>query len=62
MRWSGTHVDGSPFLMQGVTVMGVREDQIAWARLYMEPVEAGGADIDAAVQDLYRPQPNSSPT
>jgi ketosteroid isomerase-like protein len=61
MRWSGTHVDGSPFLMQGVTVMGMREDQIAWARLYLEPVEAGGTDIDAAVQDLYRPQPDSSP-
>jgi ketosteroid isomerase-like protein len=62
LRWRGTHHDGSPFLMQGVTVMGVREDQIAWARLYLEPVEAGGADIDSAVQDLYRPQPDSSPT
>lgn len=55
MRWSGTHRDGSPFLMRGVTVLGVREDKIAWARLYMEPVEQGGSDIDAAVQELYRP-------
>jgi SnoaL-like domain len=54
MRWSGTHLDGSPFLMRGVTVLGVRDDKIAWARLYMEPVEQEGADIDAAVRDLYR--------
>jgi hypothetical protein len=53
-RWAGTHVDGSAFLMRGVMVIGVREDKIAWARLYMEPVEQGGADIDAAVSDLYR--------
>jgi ketosteroid isomerase-like protein len=55
MRWQGTYRDGTPFLMRGVTVMGVRDDKIAWARLYMEPVEEGGADIDAAVQELYRP-------
>ena len=55
MLWCGTHRDGSPFLMRGVTVMGIRDDTIAWARLYMEPVEEGGGDIDAAVQELYRP-------
>jgi len=55
MRWKGTHRDGTPFLMQGVTVMGVDDDKIAWARLYMEPVEYGGAGIDAAVRELYRP-------
>ena len=54
LRWTGTHVDGSSFLMQGVTVIGVRDDKVAWARLYMEPVEQGGADIDAAVRELYR--------
>ncbi len=55
VRWSGTHLDGAPFLMRGVTVIGVRGDKIAWARLYMEPVEQGGIDIDAAVRELYRP-------
>ena len=53
MRWKGTHRDGTPFLMQGVTVMGVDDDKIAWARLYMEPVEYVG--IDTAVGELYRP-------
>jgi len=55
MRWSGTYRDGSPFLMRGVAVLGIRADAIAWARLYMEPVEEGGGDIDAAVEELYRP-------
>jgi hypothetical protein len=33
--------------MRGVTVQGVRQDRIAWVRLYMEPVQeedGGGAD------------------
>ncbi len=55
LRWTGTYRDGSPFLMLGVTVMGLRDDKIAWARLYMEPVEQDGTDIDAAVRELYRP-------
>jgi hypothetical protein len=55
MRWTGTYRDGSPFLMQGVTVIGVRDDKVAWARLYLEPVEQGGTDIDGAVRELYRP-------
>jgi hypothetical protein len=29
-------------------------------RLYMEPVEADGGDIEAAVQELYKPPPGSS--
>lgn len=54
MHWHGTYRDGSPFLMRGVTVIGVRDDKIAWARLYMEPVEPGGGDIESAVRELYR--------
>jgi hypothetical protein len=41
--------------MRGVIVTGVRDDQIAWGRLYMEPVEQDGADIDEMVQETYRP-------
>lgn len=54
-RWHGTHTDGSRFAMRGVTVMGVIDDRIAWARLYMEVVEEGGADIDEMVRETYRP-------
>ncbi len=54
-RWHGTHTDGSLFGMRGMIVTGVRRDQIAWQRLYMEPIERGGADIDEMVQETYRP-------
>jgi ketosteroid isomerase-like protein len=54
-RWRGTHTDGSPFRMRGVIVTGARDDQIAWGRLYMEPVEQGGTDINEMVQETYRP-------
>ena len=54
-RWHGTHRDGSAFGVRGVIVMGVHDDQIAWGRLYMEPVEQGGANIDEMVQETYRP-------
>jgi ketosteroid isomerase-like protein len=53
--WRGRHPDGSPFAMRGVTILVVRDGLIAEARLYMEPVELDGADIDAAVQELYQP-------
>jgi hypothetical protein len=54
-RWSGTHTDGSPFEMRGVTVTGVEDNQIVWARLYIETLERDGADIDQMVRDTYRP-------
>jgi hypothetical protein len=38
--------------MAGVTVMGISEDRIAWARLYMEPVEQAGQDIDEAMRTI----------
>ena len=40
----------------GVTILVVRDDQIASARLFMEEVDASGDHIDAAVRQLYRPQ------
>lgn len=49
-HWSGTQADGRPFAMRGVTIFGVRDDLIVWGRLYMEPVQATGAGIDAQIQ------------
>ena len=46
-RWRGTGLD-----MAGVTVFGIREGRVAWARLYMEPIERAGAGIEAAVRDM----------
>jgi ketosteroid isomerase-like protein len=54
-RWRGTHTDGAAFAMEGVIVLGVVHEQIAWGRLYMEPVEDDGAGIDQMVRDTYRP-------
>jgi ketosteroid isomerase-like protein len=51
-RWHGTHPDGSVLDMAGVIVAGVRDGRMAWARLYVEPVEREGAGIDAAVRRL----------
>lgn len=59
--WRGRHADGSPFAMRGVTILVVRDGLIAEGRLYMEPVELGGGDIDAAVQQLYQPPAAPSP-
>jgi hypothetical protein len=53
--WHGHHQDGSAFAMRGVTILAIRAGLVAEARLYMEPVEAGGADIDVAVEQLYQP-------
>jgi len=48
--WRGTRVDGAPFGQRGVTIQGVRQGRIAWARLYVETVEAAGAGTDAAIR------------
>ena len=56
-HWHGHHVDGSPFAMRGVTIFVVRGDKVVEGRLYMEPVETEGGDIEAAVQELYKPPP-----
>jgi ketosteroid isomerase-like protein len=51
-RWEGTQTDGERLDMAGVIVLGVRADQVAWARLYIEPIEHAGAGIDEAVRDM----------
>jgi len=52
LRVHGQKADGSPFEYRGITVWGVREDRIAWGRLYFEPVEAGGVEIDQRMQQV----------
>ena len=51
-HWQGTQAGGAALDMAGVIVMGIRDEQIAWARLYVEPIEQAGAGIDAAVQRM----------
>jgi ketosteroid isomerase-like protein len=49
--WHGTRTSGEPLEMAGVIVLGLRDGLIAWARLYVEEVDAG-AGIDAAVAQI----------
>ena len=51
VAWTEWRWHGSSLEMAGVIVMGVRDGQIAWARLYVEPVEEGEG-IDAVVRDM----------
>lgn len=49
--WHGTRSSGGRLEMAGIMVLGVRDGLIAWARLYVEDVDAG-AGIDAAVGQI----------
>jgi ketosteroid isomerase-like protein len=52
IHWTGTKADGTRFEERGVLIMGIRDDRIAWGRLYAEEVEREGADIDAVVRRM----------
>lgn len=39
-HWQGNYINGTELDMRGVVVVGLRENTIAWARLYMEPVQS----------------------
>jgi ketosteroid isomerase-like protein len=52
---SGTRPDGSRHLMRGVVIFGVGGGVAEWARFYLEPVQAGGGDADAAVLQQVAP-------
>lgn len=46
----GTRRDGMPHELAGVTVIGVRDDRIQWARFYLEPVVRDGIDVATAIR------------
>ena len=56
----GTHIDGSAFATRGVTILRSRDGLVADMRLYLEPVEAGGEDIDGSLTVGYKPPPKES--
>lgn len=51
-EWQGTRKDGSRLEMRGVALMGIQAEHVAWARLYMEFVEQGGAGIREVVRRM----------
>lgn len=52
---SGTRRDGTAHRMAGVILFGIRGGSFSWARFYLEPVQAGGPGVDAAVRQHVRP-------
>ena len=51
-EWTGTRRDGGPHLMRGVTIIGVGDGRAVSVRFYMEPVDVGELDADAAVRQV----------
>ncbi len=51
----GTRPDGTAHLMRGVIVFAVGEGVITSARFFLEPVDADGSGVDAAVERQVRP-------
>ena len=50
--WSEWHWNATGLTMAGIILMGVKQDRISWARLYMEPVEEAGQNIDEAMRTI----------
>jgi len=55
-HWHGTPATGGEFDWRGVIIFGIDSGQIAWARLYMGPVDKSGAGIDSAVRSMAQGQ------
>jgi ketosteroid isomerase-like protein len=58
---TGTRRDGSAHQMAGVILFGVRDGRFAWARFYLEPVQAAGPDATEAVRQHVRAETGPLP-
>jgi ketosteroid isomerase-like protein len=58
IHWTGTKADGTPLDERGVLILGIRDDRVAWGRLYADEVEREGADIDAVVRRMAGTEDN----
>ncbi len=47
---TGTRADGIAQQMAGVIIFGFRDGRFCWARFYLEPVQAGGPDVNQALR------------
>ena len=57
----GMRRDGSAHLMRGVVIFGVERSESTWARFYLEPVQEGGDDVDAAIRGAMAVSSTSDP-
>ena len=58
-RMYGTSKSGPPVEIRGVVIMGVRDDRVAWARIYLDPVEYEGYSLATTIELLTRPIPGN---
>jgi len=49
---SGRRRDGVPQVVRGVIIFGAASARFAWARFYLEPVDAGEDGVNAAVDRI----------
>ena len=49
---AGMRADGAAFLMCGVVIYEVRDDLLASARVFLEPVDPTGSDVNEAVRSV----------
>ena len=47
---TGTRPDGATLQMAGVIIFGIGDGRFTWARFYLEPVQAGGPDVNQTVR------------
>ena len=52
IHWTGLKADGTLLDERGVIIIGIRDDRIDWARLYVDEVVPEGAHIDAVVRRM----------
>jgi len=52
----GTRRDGTEHRMRGVVIFTVVDDQATAARFYLEPLDSGDGDVNAAVDALAQPR------
>ena len=57
---SGTRRDGTAHLMRGVIIFEVVADRITAARFYLEPVDHGSGDVNAAITQATMADPHAS--
>jgi ketosteroid isomerase-like protein len=51
-RIFGTARSGALLEIRGVMIIGVRDDRVAWARTYLEPVEQAGKSLAQVIGEL----------
>jgi ketosteroid isomerase-like protein len=44
-RAYGTALSGATLELRGVIIFGIQDDQVAWSRMYLEPVEQEGVPL-----------------